>query len=184
MCVQFSPEEERADGGAQARLRSEGAAQPGKVIPIAPLRRVRKDARRARPAALPDSNVSDDERTGPASPGRARERRRQRADAARHRRRRHQTPSTARRPWARLLDTRALEGISSYEPSELVVTARCGTPLAKLEATLAEQGQCLPFEPPQFAPGGTVGGMVAAGLSGPRARRSARCATTCSAPRC
>ena len=70
-------------------------------------------------------------------------------------------------PVGELLDTRALEGISSYEPTELVVTARCGTALARLEATLAEQGQCLPFEPPQFAPGGTVGGMVAAGLSGP-----------------
>jgi glycolate oxidase FAD binding subunit len=65
------------------------------------------------------------------------------------------------------LDMRALCGISSYEPSELVVTARAGTPLAELEATLAEQGQCLPFEPPRFAPHGTVGGMVAAGLSGP-----------------
>ena len=65
------------------------------------------------------------------------------------------------------LDVTPLAGISSYEPSELVVTARCGTPLAELEATLAEQGQCLPFEPPRFAPGGTVGGMVAAGLAGP-----------------
>jgi glycolate oxidase FAD binding subunit len=65
------------------------------------------------------------------------------------------------------LPTRALAGISSYEPTELVVTARCGTPLAELEAVLAEQGQCLPFEPPRFAPGGSVGGMVAAGLSGP-----------------
>ncbi|WP_204246682.1 glycolate oxidase subunit GlcE [Acidovorax carolinensis] len=66
-----------------------------------------------------------------------------------------------------LLDTRALTGIVSYEPSELVVTVRAGTPLAELEAVLAEQGQCLPFEPPHFGPGATVGGMVAAGLSGP-----------------
>ena len=65
------------------------------------------------------------------------------------------------------LDVAALAGISSYEPTELVVTARCGTPLAELEAALAEKGQHLPFEPPRFAPGGTVGGMVAAGLSGP-----------------
>ncbi len=70
-------------------------------------------------------------------------------------------------PQGELLDTRALQGISSYEPTELVVTARCGTPLAELEATLAEKGQCLPFEPPHFGPGSTVGGMVAAGLSGP-----------------
>jgi glycolate oxidase FAD binding subunit len=47
------------------------------------------------------------------------------------------------------------------------MTARGGTPLAELEAALAEQGQCLPFEPPRFAEGGTVGGMVAAGLAGP-----------------
>lgn len=65
------------------------------------------------------------------------------------------------------LDIRPLAGISSYEPSELVVTVRAGTPLAELEAALAEKGQCLPFEPPRFAAGGTVGGMVAAGLSGP-----------------
>jgi len=70
-------------------------------------------------------------------------------------------------PRGELLDLRALAGISSHEPSELVVTARCGTPLAELEQRLAEHGQCLPFEPPRFSPGGTVGGMVAAGLSGP-----------------
>jgi glycolate oxidase FAD binding subunit len=70
-----------------------------------------------------------------------------------------------------LLDLRGLTGVSTYEPTELVVSARCGTPLATLEALLAEQGQCLPFEPPHFAngsgSGATVGGMVAAGLSGP-----------------
>lgn len=65
------------------------------------------------------------------------------------------------------LDVTGLAGISSYEPTELVVTARCGTPLAELERTLAAQGQCLPFEPPHFGPRATVGGMVAAGLAGP-----------------
>jgi FAD/FMN-containing dehydrogenase len=65
------------------------------------------------------------------------------------------------------LDITGLAGISSYEPTELVVTARAGTPLEELEAALAEHGQCLPFEPPRFLDGGTVGGMVAAGLSGP-----------------
>ncbi len=86
------------------------------------------------------------------------------------------------------LDTRALAGIVNYEPSELVVTVRAGTPLAELEAVLAERGQCLPFEPPHFSQRGTraeplgervldsgtaagsaatVGGMVAAGLAGP-----------------
>lgn len=69
-----------------------------------------------------------------------------------------------------VLDLRPLAGVVSYEPSELVVTVRTGTPLAELEALLAEQGQCLAFEPPHFATDGaraTVGGMVAAGLSGP-----------------
>ncbi len=65
------------------------------------------------------------------------------------------------------LSTGELTGISSYEPSELVVTARAGTRLDELEAMLTEHGQCLAFEPPHFAPGATVGGMVAAGLSGP-----------------
>ncbi len=70
-----------------------------------------------------------------------------------------------------VLDTRAHSGIVSYEPSELVVTVRCGTSLAELEAVLAEQGQCLAFEPPHFYVDGqshaTLGGMVACGLAGP-----------------
>jgi glycolate oxidase FAD binding subunit len=66
-----------------------------------------------------------------------------------------------------VLSTADLRGIVAYEPSELVVTARAGTPLAELEALLAEHGQCLPFEPPNFGGAATVGGMVAAGLSGP-----------------
>nr|WP_295776992.1 glycolate oxidase subunit GlcE [Rhodoferax sp.] len=92
-----------------------------------------------------------------------------------------------------VLDTAGLNGILSYEPSELVVTVGAGTPLTELEAVLAERGQCLAFEPPHFAwspnlqvathakPWGerapscgsaegraaTIGGMVAAGLSGP-----------------
>ena len=66
-----------------------------------------------------------------------------------------------------LLDTRELRGIVNYEPSELVVTVRAGTPLAELEQVLAGAGQSLAFEPPHFGPGATVGGMVAAGLSGP-----------------
>jgi len=70
-------------------------------------------------------------------------------------------------PQGELLGTTAWTGVTSYEPSELVVTARAGTPLTELEALLAEQRQCLPFEPPHFGPGATVGGMVAAGLSGP-----------------
>ena len=65
------------------------------------------------------------------------------------------------------VDVAALAGITSYEPTELVVTARAGTRLHDLESALEEHGQCLPFEPPRFAAGGTLGGMVAAGLSGP-----------------
>jgi glycolate oxidase FAD binding subunit len=65
------------------------------------------------------------------------------------------------------LDLRPLAGITSYEPTELVVTARAGTPLIELEAALAEAGQWLPFEPPRFGAGGSVGGMVASGLNGP-----------------
>lgn len=70
-------------------------------------------------------------------------------------------------PRGQALDTRELAGISSYEPTELVVTVRAGTQLAELEAVLAKRGQYLPFEPPRFGPDGTVGGMVAAGLAGP-----------------
>ena len=66
-----------------------------------------------------------------------------------------------------VLDTIAYNGIMSYEPSELVITVRAGTSLAEVEAALAEKGQCFAFEPPHFGRGATVGGMVAAGLSGP-----------------
>jgi glycolate oxidase FAD binding subunit len=66
-----------------------------------------------------------------------------------------------------LLDTRAYAGIVDYEPSELVLTARCGTPLAEVEEVLSGKGQCLPFEPPHFGEA-TFGGCVAGGLSGPR----------------
>lgn len=65
------------------------------------------------------------------------------------------------------LSMAAWSGIVSFEPTELVVTVRAGTPLAELEAVLADKGQCFPFEPPRFGAGGTVGGMVAAGLAGP-----------------
>ena len=66
------------------------------------------------------------------------------------------------------LDVSPYRGIVSYEPTELVITARAGTPLAEIEAVLADQRQMLPFEPPHFGPGATLGGCIAAGLSGPR----------------
>ena len=67
-----------------------------------------------------------------------------------------------------ILDTRAHSGVVSYDPAELVITARAGTPLAEIEATLAAHGQMLPFEPPHFGAHATLGGAVAAGLAGPR----------------
>lgn len=71
-------------------------------------------------------------------------------------------------PQGEILDTRAYAGIVDYEPTELVITARCGTPLAEIEAVLAQHGQMLAFEPPHFGLGATLGGTVAAGLCGPR----------------
>jgi glycolate oxidase FAD binding subunit len=67
-----------------------------------------------------------------------------------------------------VLDVTGHAGVISHEPTELVITARAGTPLAEIEALLAARGQVLPFEPPHFGPGATLGGMLAAGLSGPR----------------
>jgi glycolate oxidase FAD binding subunit len=71
-----------------------------------------------------------------------------------------------------ILDTRDYAGIVDYEPTELVITARCGTPLAGIEAALAERGQMLAFEPPHFGTGATLGGAIASGLSGPRRANS------------
>ncbi len=67
-----------------------------------------------------------------------------------------------------VLDTRDHRGIVSYEPTELVITARCGTPLSEIDAALESHGQFLPFEAPRFGGDPTIGGVVAAGLSGPR----------------
>jgi glycolate oxidase FAD binding subunit len=66
------------------------------------------------------------------------------------------------------LSTREHRGVIRYEPTELVITARSGTPLIEIERLLNEHRQMLPFEPPHFGENATVGGMVAAGLSGPR----------------
>ena len=66
------------------------------------------------------------------------------------------------------LSTKALSGIVSYEPTELVLTALGGTPLTEIEAALRENGQMLVFEPPHFGSNATLGGAVASGLSGPR----------------
>ena len=66
------------------------------------------------------------------------------------------------------LDTRGCSGILEYEPTELIITARAGTPLAELEAALAANNQMLAFEPPHFGPRTTFGGCIASGFSGPR----------------
>ncbi|HSS64891.1 MAG TPA: glycolate oxidase subunit GlcE [Gammaproteobacteria bacterium] len=65
-------------------------------------------------------------------------------------------------------DVSGHRGVVSYEASELVLTARAGTPLKTVESTLAEKGQMLAFEPPHFGDGATLGGTVSCGLSGPR----------------
>lgn len=66
------------------------------------------------------------------------------------------------------LTVAAHRGVVRYEPTELFITARAGTPLRDVEAALAEQGQMLGFEPPHFGDTATLGGAVACGLSGPR----------------
>ncbi|NIR31397.1 MAG: glycolate oxidase subunit GlcE [Gammaproteobacteria bacterium] len=73
-----------------------------------------------------------------------------------------------REPRGTPLEVSGHRGIVAYEPSELVITARAGTPLSEVESTLAERGQMLAFEPPHFGAGATLGGAMATGLSGPR----------------
>lgn len=70
-------------------------------------------------------------------------------------------------PQGRLLSTVEHCGVVDYRPDELVVTVRSGTPIRNLQQTLAQQGQMLAFEPPEFRGLGTIGGAVASGLSGP-----------------
>ena len=66
-----------------------------------------------------------------------------------------------------LISTRGLSGIIAYDPGEFTFTALAGTPLREIRAALAERGQYLPFDPPLTDSGATIGGTVAAGLSGP-----------------
>lgn len=80
-----------------------------------------------------------------------------------------------------VLDVSALTGVSLYEPESLTLVVRAGTPLAEVEATLAAQNQCLPFEPMDHrallgttgTP--TIGGVVAANVSGPRRVQAGAC---------
>jgi len=71
-------------------------------------------------------------------------------------------------PVGAVLDTTSCAGILDYDPTELVITARAGTPLADIERATRASGQMLPCEPPHFGAHATLGGAVAAGLSGPR----------------
>jgi glycolate oxidase FAD binding subunit len=71
-------------------------------------------------------------------------------------------------PRGEILDTRVHAGVVDYEPTELVMTARCGTPLVEIQEILNRENQILVFEPPHFGAAATLGGCVAAGLSGPR----------------
>lgn len=66
------------------------------------------------------------------------------------------------------LDLSAHRGILEWEPSELVLRARCGTPLRELESALSAEGQMLGFEPPRTGDAATLGGAIATGQSGPR----------------
>jgi len=66
------------------------------------------------------------------------------------------------------IDTRSHRGIVSYDPTELVMTARAGTSVSEINAVLDAAGQVLPCEPPAFGDAATIGGCVASGLSGPR----------------
>ena len=69
---------------------------------------------------------------------------------------------------AQALDVRGLAGVVDYLPQELICVVLPGTPLAELEALLAERRQMLAFEPPHWAAGATIGGVIACNLSGPR----------------
>ena len=72
------------------------------------------------------------------------------------------------------LDTRGLTGITLYEPAALTLVARAGTPLAEVQAALADEGQHLAFEPPSLT-GSTIGGVAAANASGPRRVQAGAC---------
>ncbi len=69
---------------------------------------------------------------------------------------------------AQLLNVKNHSGVTEYEPSELYITAHCGTSLDEIERVIENKNQILPFEPPNFGPSATIGGTVACGLSGPR----------------
>lgn len=72
-----------------------------------------------------------------------------------------------RQPQGETISVAKHRGILAYEPVELVMTARAGTPIVEIEAALAERGQMLAFEPANFAGEASIGGTLACNLSGP-----------------
>ncbi|MFN8160778.1 MAG: FAD-binding protein [Solirubrobacterales bacterium] len=76
---------------------------------------------------------------------------------------------TAGAAGAEKIEVSVLRGIIEYDPAELTITALAGTPISELQERLAAHGQHLPFDPPLRAAGATIGGTVAAGVSGPGA---------------
>ena len=84
------------------------------------------------------------------------------------------TALSSNHPNAVDLDLSRLRGILEYDPSEFTFTALAGTPITDIQTALAENGQYLPFDPPFATEGATLGGTVAAGLSGPRRPRTRR----------
>ena len=72
-----------------------------------------------------------------------------------------------RQPSADTLNAASHCGVLNYEPTELVITARAGTPLTEIEELLATNGQMLAFEPPAFGNNATIGGTIACNFSGP-----------------
>ena len=190
MCVQFNADEITFFHAVKAAFDPQAAQSRQEHSDAAPLRRIRRDARPSRQAAVfrtgallmrREIESIDDSAALVAQ-----------VDAAIHDRqplhiRGAGTKAFLGRPVegrtldVRTLDVRTHRGIVSYDLTELVVTARAGTPLAELEAMLDAAGQMLPCEPPTFGGAATVGGMFAAALSARAARGPARCATSCSA---
>ena len=168
MCVQFGARGARGLPRGQARVRPEGLLNPGKAVPT--LARCAEFGRmhvRGGQLLAPGAAALLMDAASASFCERIRE-------AAGRRGSRCGCAAAATKdfyggaPRGELLDTRACAGIVSYEPSELVVSARCGTPLAELESALRANRQMLAFEPPHFGAGATLGGCIAAGLSGPR----------------
>src|SRR5208282_2311275 len=169
---------------AQMRLRRPGPLEPGEGLPdAASLRRARPPARSWRPSRVPrHSKVLMNHTLKPRDAAEV-EQAIQWALAG------DKTLELVGRgskraigraaQWDATLDLSELSGVTLYEPAELVLSAKAGTPLAEIEALAAASGQELAFEPMDYGPllgtapgAGTIGGALAANLSGPRRIKS------------